>query len=516
MKTEYINLSINKKENQKVGEICIVGAGVIGLYLATRLVSRGFDVILIEAGDRISKDSKSIGFEIEEVERPYSGTYKGRFFGIGGTASQWGGALIPHAFFDLHKDKNYGVWEYIVKIVEENSCSVLKYLGWKGKVDFLNYWDKDIIRIKKILDSLNIEIITSLHLPFRKKNMLYLLKKKNEKRGRLRIIYNAVVKEWYGKIKNGKFLVKEIVATSLNKNIIRVSASKFIICAGTIESTRILLEIKNSLKDTEIFKNLDIGHFLGDHLSLPIALISPESKDKIIRLFSPRFSKGWMRNFRFVEKDTSLKISRGFTHFIFEHENPGFVFAKKLLTGLQTRTLPKVSFSEMFKSVEGLIKLASHRFFKSRLYIPPYCNVYLQLDIEQAPSEENKIELSEKRDVYGRRIPRIKWNVRKKDYKNIYTTALHFLDKFKKAGIFSFIPLIEEEKVIISEKPNDIYHPVGTCRMGNSPPSVVNKNLQVYNAENLWVVSTAVLPSAGTANPTFTILCLAEKLIELL
>ena len=63
-------------------------------------------------------------------------------------------------------------------------------------------------------------------------------------------------------------------------------------------------------------------------------------------------------------------------------------------------------------------------------------------------------------------------------------------------------------------KPHDAYHPVGVCRMGTDSEAVVDQNLKVWGIENMWVVSTAVLPSAGTANPTFTMLCLAEALVE--
>ena len=63
-------------------------------------------------------------------------------------------------------------------------------------------------------------------------------------------------------------------------------------------------------------------------------------------------------------------------------------------------------------------------------------------------------------------------------------------------------------------KPHDAYHPVGTCRMGRDDGAVVDPSLKVWGLTNLWLVSTAVLPSAGTANPTFTMLCLAEDLVD--
>ena len=50
--------------------------------------------------------------------------------------------------------------------------------------------------------------------------------------------------------------------------------------------------------------------------------------------------------------------------------------------------------------------------------------------------------------------------------------------------------------------------------MGESGESVVSLDSAVHGFRNLWIAGTAVLPSAGTANPTFTALCLAESLIK--
>jgi choline dehydrogenase-like flavoprotein len=50
--------------------------------------------------------------------------------------------------------------------------------------------------------------------------------------------------------------------------------------------------------------------------------------------------------------------------------------------------------------------------------------------------------------------------------------------------------------------------------MGNDAEAVVDHDMKVWNVENLWVSSTGVLPSAGTANPTFSMLCLTHALAK--
>jgi choline dehydrogenase-like flavoprotein len=58
-------------------------------------------------------------------------------------------------------------------------------------------------------------------------------------------------------------------------------------------------------------------------------------------------------------------------------------------------------------------------------------------------------------------------------------------------------------------------HQIGTIRMGtNRNDGVVDKNLRAFDSANLFVVSTAVLPTSGQANPTLTAIALAMRLAE--
>ena len=43
---------------------------------------------------------------------------------------------------------------------------------------------------------------------------------------------------------------------------------------------------------------------------------------------------------------------------------------------------------------------------------------------------------------------------------------------------------------------------------------LMSKGRRDHGLDNVWLVSTAVLPSAGTVNPTFTVLWLAEQAID--
>lgn len=56
---------------------------------------------------------------------------------------------------------------------------------------------------------------------------------------------------------------------------------------------------------------------------------------------------------------------------------------------------------------------------------------------------------------------------------------------------------------------------MGTTRMHASPKhGVVDANCRVHGVNNLFVVGSSVFPTAGSANPTLTILALAIRLAD--
>lgn len=55
-------------------------------------------------------------------------------------------------------------------------------------------------------------------------------------------------------------------------------------------------------------------------------------------------------------------------------------------------------------------------------------------------------------------------------------------------------------------------HYLGTTRMSEDPASgVVDERCRVHGVENLYVASASVFPTGGFANPTLTLVALADR-----
>jgi len=139
--------------------------------------------------------------------------------------------------------------------------------------------------------------------------------------------------------------------------------------------------------------------------------------------------------------------------------------------------------------------------------------VVLQLDVEQKPRRSHGVTLLGRLDRLGRQEVEIRWEWDIGDRRSLMDVRDSILRKWSMLGPGWPAPTPSDPEDI-GGKLHDTFHPVGTCRMGSDEDAVVDLACKVCGLDNLYVAGTAVLPSAGCANPTLTALCLAERLVE--
>jgi len=74
----------------------------------------------------------------------------------------------------------------------------------------------------------------------------------------------------------------------------------------------------------------------------------------------------------------------------------------------------------------------------------------------------------------------------------------------------------EEIEQFVRNHADTIYHPVGSCRMGNGPDDVVDAQLRVHGVAGLRVVDASIMPRIVGGNTNAPVIMIAEKAADMI
>lgn len=505
--------SLPECEDQTItADVHVIGAGVAGLIIATRLARSGLRVVVTESGARhLSGETHPLN-EVVHSRSIYQGAEHGRARCLGGTSTLWGGALIPFLAADMREPS----WPV-------SHREITRYLLEVETIFALPTGSYEDRAIALPLDGAAAAFIPRLAKwpSFARRNVGMLLKADISSERGPEVWLEATATE-FSFAPDGR--LAQVIARAPNGRKLTIAAQQVVITAGAIESTRLLLLMDRAVGDRIFAPDEVLGRYFHDHLSARVAEIEPITRTTLNRVAGFRFEGTGMRNLRFEPSeslDIRARVPAGFAHIAFAHRaGSGFDALRNLFRMLQQRRVPNPDMIlSLVKGAPWLAQAVWWRFCEHRLLYPSDAAVELHMVIEQEPRAENRITLSpDRRDRYDQPLAVIDWGVSMEDEDSLTRITDLFVDFWKlsslaRLGSIHRRPTGEAEAELVEG--GGIYHPGGSTRMGRTPAEgVLDADLRTFRIPNLNVAATSAFPTGGGANPTMMLIMAALRLAD--
>ena len=502
--------------------VCIIGAGTASLFLARQLRQHQIRVVVVEAGHSLARKPGEMGHHCEQQGIPYRGADQGRSFGLGGTSVLWGGQMIPLTVSDMAARPAVAIpaWPLSHDQVTTYFPRVEAALGLLP-VATPQEEQRLLTRHFAALGHIHpdFELRLSQWIPFQTRNFAKAFATDLQGDGDLEVWTNAAVVS-LDQAADNPGRIAAVQARSPNGHHLVVHPQVVVICAGALESTRLMLAFDEAANGLITQAGAPLGRYFADHLSVTCGRFQCHDWRRYNLTTAPLFQQGVMRTPRLEvssQVQDQLALTSAFAHFTFvTHGDTGFDMVRDVLRRRQGehRALA-LDPLKLGTAVGDVSAMALWRSLYQRLYIPRQAELLLQVDIEQVPNWDSHLRLAEERDDLGRRRLIVAWRITPEDRRVIRTVAERAISAWGQSElrrVATLHPALPED-LDNFESLYDVYHPTGMLRMGSSPAnSVVDPDLRVWSLENTYISSTGVFPSAGSANPGLTHLALTCRL----
>ncbi len=515
-----LNDIIDSLTNEK--DICIIGAGPVGICLAIKLARLGREVLLLESGGRHHESFAQELYSGTTEGLNFDGLSEGRFRGVGGTSTQWGGQILEideHIFPNRPWIEGSG-WLFNKDELQPFYDEAIEYEGLKDSItDPKEIWKKREI---SPLD-LGEHFIHGISSWCQIRDFSDLYRNELKTLPNLTLALHANVTEF--KLNSQRNKITSIICRHKENRAIEIKASIFVLCTGGIETSRLLLFPISDGKLAPWQVNDQVGRFFQDHLVANIATVKPinlTDPDKFFDYFS---LNGWRYHPKLklssMHQEQLKMLDVGGTVTFVTNGVDDLSQAFVTIKSLKSRRFDKLNFHNLTH-----LMLCSHKLLWHKIPLmqklmkatkTKSTTLSLVAHCEQSPLSDSIVRLSDQKDKLGLPQVHLEWRLSNQELHSLRSYALSAKKAFESKGLAE----IEIDKRLLdcnTEFTSEIkegHHHIGGARMSLSPKDgVVDINLKIHDMTNTYICSSAVFPCTGFVNPTHTTIALALRLAD--
>jgi hypothetical protein len=532
---------------QQIYDLCIVGAGPAGIILALEYakLQSAHRILLIEYGGKnVTRNPLDDTIRIEGLKN-HHGPYECTNKGIGGTSASWGGRCVMYDEIDfMQREILEGQCTWDVSLFKES----LKYADTSAKYfecgdakfnlndipQFAGTRIAEGFKTGAVTDS----VVERWSMPTRFGDRY---RRELDSSASIHVLAGWEVFSLGAPSEAvSEMGIRDFSRTQTSK----IRAHKVALAAGTQETTRLLL------KNKQVFNQPDgapasLGKYYQGHVSGKIASVRFRGDPKKTDYGFLHTDGGIYLRRRFQLSKEAL-LENNLLNTAMWLDNPlyvdpahrngamSFMYLAMITPGLGKRLAPPAIAASITKGkVTGIPRhlgnilkdLPQSLFTPASIFYLRYCikrklpgvflfsprNLYaLHFHAEQVPVGQNRMELAPDGETLV-----IHYALMDRDIDSVIRTH-DFLDKWLRkcnCGELDYWFPKDDLPAAIHSMSRDGVHQVGTTRISkNARDGVVDENLKVWGAPNLYVCSSSVFPTSGQANPTFLLGVFAVRL----
>jgi choline dehydrogenase-like flavoprotein len=514
--------SDDRRLNARCG-VCVIGGGIAGLIAASRLSASGRRVIVLESGGRKPHDRLDAFNVVEQAGETYQTAVTGRVRALGGTSNTWGGRIMPLAPHDMAPRDYLGLNGWPIERADLDRF--VPEIERLFQLDRSSYEEQPPSRLRRKNPfpggHPDMAARWSKWPTFRRRNVVHLLRDMVAIKRNPEIWLNAAACDLRFDVAAGRLTGVE--ARSINGRCLTVLADWFVLAAGTLETTRLLLQL-NELTDGRAFSGCDaLGRYFTDHLKIEAGRIQRLDSKRTNLAFGYYIGGPTRRGLHLETSANAQREDQAASGYVtIRAEFPPLSihhYVRNLGKSVQARRflelVPKGAIAKDLRSVGPAFYW---RVRHEQMYFSPAMDLFVDARIEQTPSACSRLTLSKQVDELGAPILQIDWRKTALDKHTLRSVLLRARRFWQSTFLQTTSPIvwsIDPDQEDLIDHTTDTRHPAGTARMGADPrTSVVNSRLACHAVPNIFVASAAVFPSSGSANPTLTIMQIACRAAE--